>query len=226
MAFYDRLRLASNSGYSSSGAETPVREASASYPPLSMMQQHDSPEAHEMQLQVLQQQLQLHRSQSPVPQVQALKRPSLEALTPIQTASGVRPMPTGMLPVQVLLVVRDPNMAAIFKQQLSQAPIPSMLHIAGETDMWAVVEQVKTMSGRPQGPEFAFFQLEVLISNPGMVAKLKHACNGACTAVVLQGSEPVARALQADDFVPGPTPSHPLRKEDLALTILTWRTRR
>ncbi|GIL81485.1 hypothetical protein Vretimale_1012 [Volvox reticuliferus] len=63
------------------------------------------------------------------------------------------------------------------------------------------------------------------MANPGTVLRLKQMCGAGCAAVVLQGSEPIARALQADDFLAGPTPAHPLRKEDLALMILKWRSR-
>jgi hypothetical protein len=46
-----------------------------------------------------------------------------------------------------------------------------------------------------------FFQPEVLMANPGLAPRLKQMCGGACPMVVLQGNEPIARALQADDYL-------------------------
>ncbi|EFJ52390.1 hypothetical protein VOLCADRAFT_86782 [Volvox carteri f. nagariensis] len=128
----------------------------------------------------------------------------------------------GPTPTHVLLVLSEPSLGAIFRQALSQAPVPSVLHLASTLEMWAVIEQIKKAAGRPSGPDIVFFQPEVLMANPGTVLRLKQACGANCTAVVLQGSEAIARALQADDFLGAPTPSQPLRKEDLALMILRW----
>ncbi|KXZ46736.1 hypothetical protein GPECTOR_41g701 [Gonium pectorale] len=87
------------------------------------------------------------------------------------------------------------------------------------------MEQHHQVAGRPQGPDLAFFQPEALMASPDTAPRLRAACPAGCGVVVLQGTEPIARALNADDFLSGPTPSHPLRKEELALVLLRWRSR-
>ncbi|GLI60968.1 hypothetical protein VaNZ11_003221, partial [Volvox africanus] len=220
------LILAEESGLSS-GYQSPVyRESSASYPPLSSMHQQVNPNMLQMQLQELQMQLHLQSSNG---QAAKLQQPRISGLG---TATSMDMMPTstagltgGSVQAHVLLVLTEPSLGAIFRQTLSQAPVPCVLYLASTLDLWTVVEQLKKTTGRTSGPDIVFFQPEVLMANPGTVLRLKQLCGAGCAAVVLQGSEPIARALQADDFLAGPTPAHPLRKEDLALMIIKWRSR-
>ncbi|GLC38196.1 hypothetical protein PLESTM_000697300 [Pleodorina starrii] len=209
----------------SSGTSPVVREASSSYPPLNSMQQSANSSTLQMQLQAMQMQLQLQSANNP-----SLQQPrtsgfgNAPSMTMVQTRSSDQP-PGGPMPTHVLLVCAEPTLGAIFRQALSQAPVLSVLHLATTLDLWAVVEQIKKATGRLSGPDIVFFQPDMLMANPGTVLRLKQMCGAACPAVVLQGSEPIARALQADDFLPGPTPVAPLRKEDLSLMILKWRSR-
>ncbi|GIL62124.1 hypothetical protein Vafri_16399 [Volvox africanus] len=211
----------------SSGYQSPVyRESSASYPPFSNMHQQFNPNTLQMQLQELQMQLHLQSSNG---QASQLQQPRISGLG---TATSMVMMPTstagltgGSVQAHVLLVLNEPSLGAIFRQTLSQAPVPCVLYLASTLDLWTVVEQLKKTTGRISGPDIVFFQPEVLMANPGTVLRLKQLCGAGCAAVVLQGSEPIARALQADDFLAGPTPAHPLRKEDLALMIIKWRNR-
>ena len=55
--------------------------------------------------------------------------------------------------------------------------------------------------GRTNGPDFIFAEPEVLVTTPGLCQRLKQACNGQVTVVALQCNEPIAKALQVDDFL-------------------------
>lgn len=48
-------------------------------------------------------------------------------------------------------MVNEPSLAAIFQSALAQAPVSSVLHMAGAPDVFAVIEQIRTVRGEVRG---------------------------------------------------------------------------